>query len=72
MKTLSELLKEQLTDITNDQLNLTEASDEELRVILNVTKDVKQKVQKKLKVVKAKWYDRDLMGILFQEQKPIQ
>lgn len=72
MKTLSELLKEQITGITDDKLNLTEANDEESRVILKVTKDVKAKVQRKLKAVKAKWYDKDTMGILFQEQQPIQ
>lgn len=69
MKTLSELLKESFAD---DKLNLTEANDEESRVILKVTKDVKAKVQRKLKAVKAKWYDNDTMGILFQEQQPIQ
>ena len=69
MKTLSELLKESIAD---DKLNLTEANDEESRVILKVTKDIKAKVQRKLKAVKAKWYDKDTMGILFQEQQPIQ
>lgn len=69
MKTLSELLKESFAD---DKLNLNEANNEESRVILKVTKDVKAKVQRKLKAVKAKWYDKDTIGILFQEQQPIQ
>lgn len=72
MKTLSELLKEQITDITDDKLNLTEANAEESRVISDVSKDVQKKVQRKLKAVKAKWYGGDTMGILFQEQQPIQ
>ena len=43
MKTLSELLKEQITDITDDKLNLTEANAEESRVISAVSKDVQKK-----------------------------
>ncbi len=54
MKTLSELLKEQITDITDDKLNLTEANAEESRVISAVSKDVQKKSLEKTKSSKSK------------------
>ncbi len=72
MTSLQDLINKYNSYSNDNQGYLSEANDEESRVISAVSKDVQKKVQRKLKAVKTKWYDRNLMGILFQEQQPIQ